>query len=130
MGWPDLERDIKEEFANVAASDAMPVDDRTSAAAPRTVASSTGQPTVLDLSGEWDVLEVEDDKRYRATLDKTGNGPYTQHGGQFVTTKFTDHLWQGTWRQPGQRPRRGIRTPPLRGWDPSQRRLVVYARRH
>lgn len=69
--------------------------------APRIVASSTGQPTVLDLSGEWDVLEVEDDKRYRATLDKTGNGPYTQHGGQFVTTKFTDRLWQGTWRQPG-----------------------------
>jgi hypothetical protein len=77
VSWPDLERDIKEEFANVAASDAMPVDDRTSAVAPRTLASSTGQPTVLDLSGEWDVPEVEDDKRYQATLDKTGNGPYS-----------------------------------------------------
>jgi ketosteroid isomerase-like protein len=168
VGWPDLERDIKAEFANATAldlriselkvwskgdigwytmelaygrilgqgsdqqrtvlplretgvlerrdghwvllswhesfrsvSDAMPVDDRASAATPRTVASSTGQPTVLDLSGEWDILEVEDDKRYRATLDKTGNGPYTQHGGQFVTTKLADRLWQGTWQQPG-----------------------------
>ena len=35
------------------------------------------------------------------TLDKAGNGPYTQHGGQFVTTKYTDRLWQGTWQQPG-----------------------------
>jgi ketosteroid isomerase-like protein len=168
VGWPDLERDIKEEFANATAldlritelkvwskgdigwytmelaygrilghgpdqqrtvlplretgvlerrdgqwillswhesfrsvNDAMPVDDRTSAATPRTVASSTDQSTPLDVSGEWDILEVEDDKRYRATLDKTGNGPYTQHGGQFVTTKLADRLWQGTWQQPG-----------------------------
>jgi len=168
VGWPDLERDIKEEFANVAAldlriselkvwskgdigwytmelaygrilgqgpdqqravlplretgvlerrngqwvllswhesfrnvSDAMPVDDRLNAAAPRTVASSVGQPVVLDLSGEWDILEVEDDKRYKATLDKAGNGLYTQHGGRFVTTKYADRLWQGTWQQPG-----------------------------
>ena len=168
VGWPELERDIKAEFANATAldlriselkvwskgdigwytmelaygriigqgpdekrtvlplretgvlerrnghwvllswhesfrsvSDAMPVDNRTNAAAPHTVASSTGQSTVVDLSGEWDILEVEDDKRYRATLDKTGNGPYTQHGGQFLTTKFSDHLWQGTWQQPG-----------------------------
>lgn len=168
VGWPDLERDIKDEFANATAldlriselfvwskgdigwytmelaygrvlghgpdqqrtvlplretgvlerrngqwillswhesfrsvSDVMPIDDRASTAAPRTVASSTGNNTVIDLSGEWDILEVEDDKRYRATLDKTGNGPYTQHGGQFVTTKFTDRLWQGTWQQPG-----------------------------
>lgn len=168
VGWPELERDIKAEFANATAldlriselkvwskgdigwytmelaygrilgqepdqqrtvlplretgvlerrnghwvllswhesfrsvSDAMPVDNRTNAAAPHTVASSTTQSTVIDLSGEWDILEVEDDKRYRATLDKAGNGPYTQHGGQFVTTKFADHLWQGTWQQPG-----------------------------
>jgi ketosteroid isomerase-like protein len=168
VGWSDLERDIKEEFAKVAALDlpiselkvwsngdigwytmeldyvrilgqgldqqrtalplretgvlerrngqwlllswheslrnasgAMPVDDRTEAAAPRTVASSVGQPVVLDLSGEWEILEVEDDKRYKATLDKAGNGPYTQHGGRFVTTKYADRLWQGTWQQPG-----------------------------
>ncbi|MCX5723553.1 MAG: hypothetical protein NTX84_03340 [Nitrospirae bacterium] len=54
-----------------------------------------------DLSGEWEILEVEDDKRYKATLDKTGNGPYTQQGGQFVTSKYADRLWQGTWHQPG-----------------------------
>lgn len=168
VGWPDLERDIKEEFAKVAtldlpiselkvwskgdigwytmeldyvrilgqgpdqqravlplretgvlerrngqwvllswheslrnASGAMPVDDRLNAAAPRIVASSTGQSVVPDLSGEWEILEVEDDKRYKATLDKTGNGPYTQHDGRFVTTKYADRLWQGTWQQPG-----------------------------
>ena len=53
------------------------------------------------MSGEWEILEVEDDKRYRATLDKAGNGPYTQHGGRFVTTQFANRLWQGTWQQPG-----------------------------
>lgn len=56
---------------------------------------------VADLSGEWEILEVEDDKRYKATLDKSGNGPYSQHGGHFTTTKFADRLWQGTWQQPG-----------------------------
>ena len=54
-----------------------------------------------DVSGEWDILEVEDEKRYKATLDKNGNGPYTQHGGRFTTTKIADRLWQGTWQQPG-----------------------------
>jgi SnoaL-like domain len=56
---------------------------------------------IPDLSGEWEILEVEDDKRYKATLDKAGNGPYTQHNGRFTTTKFVDRLWQGTWQQPG-----------------------------
>ena len=168
VGWPDLERDIKEEFAKVATLDlpiselkvwskgdigwytmeldyvrvlgqgpdqeravlplretgvlerrngqwvllswheslrnatgAMPVDDRLKTAAPRTVASSTGQPSVPDLSGEWDILEVEDNKSYKATLDKAGNGPYTQHDGRFVTAQYTDRLWQGTWYQTG-----------------------------
>lgn len=54
-----------------------------------------------DISGDWDILEVEDDKRYKATLDKNGNGPYTQHQGRFVTTKIENLLWQGTWHQPG-----------------------------
>jgi ketosteroid isomerase-like protein len=54
-----------------------------------------------DLSGEWDITETDNDKHYKATLDKAGNGPYTQHGGRFVTTKFADRLWQGTWQQPG-----------------------------
>ena len=63
--------------------------------------ASAATHAVPDLSGEWEVLEVEDDKRYRATLDKAGNGPYTQHGGRFVTTQFANRLWQGTWQQPG-----------------------------
>jgi len=57
-----------------------------------------------DLSGEWDIQEFEgigDDKHYKATLDKSGNGPYTQQDGRFVTTKFEDRLWQGTWHQTG-----------------------------
>ncbi|MDN5942387.1 MAG: nuclear transport factor 2 family protein [Nitrospira sp.] len=168
VGWPYLERDIKEEFAKVAALElpiselkvwskgdigwyameldyvrilgqgpdqqrtvlplretgvferrngqwillswhesfrnavgVSPVDNQLNVVAPRTVASSAGQPIVQDLSGEWDILEVEDDKTYKATLDKSGNGSYTQHGGRFVTTKFADRLWQGTWQQPG-----------------------------
>lgn len=62
---------------------------------------SNASTSIPDLSGEWEILEVEDDKRYKATLDKAGNGPYTQHGGRFTTTKFADRLWQGTWQQPG-----------------------------
>ncbi len=80
--------------------------------APSTVSAQSSQPvrplmiaasvsSAPDLSGDWEVLEVEDDKRYKATLDKAGNGPYTQHGGRFTTTTFTDRLWQGTWQQPG-----------------------------
>lgn len=57
-----------------------------------------GEP---DLSGEWDILEVEDNKTYKATLDKKGNGPYSQQGGRFVTTKFEDRAWHGTWHQTG-----------------------------
>ncbi len=57
--------------------------------------------SALDFSGEWEILEVEDNKTYKATLDRNGNGPYTQHGGRFVATKFADRLLQGTWHQPG-----------------------------
>ncbi len=82
---------------------ALPLLTPTSQAIPssdlRTVnAQSAATP---DLSGEWDIIEGDNDKRYRATLDRAGNGPYTQHGGRFVTTKFADRLWQGTWHQPG-----------------------------
>ncbi|HEX8749670.1 MAG TPA: nuclear transport factor 2 family protein [Nitrospira sp.] len=82
-----------ESFRNVGG--AMSLNERPQQRPVLTAASST------DLSGEWEILEVEDDKRYTATLDKSGNGPYTQHGGRFVTTKFSDRLWQGTWQQPG-----------------------------
>ncbi len=54
-----------------------------------------------NVSGEWGILEVEDERRYTATLDKNGNGPYTWQGGRFVTTKIENRLWQGTWHQPG-----------------------------
>ena len=62
---------------------------------------STHTPPATDLSGEWEILEVEDDKRYRATFDRSGNGPYTQHGGRFTTNQVMNRLWQGTWQQPG-----------------------------
>lgn len=65
------------------------------------LADTPKKSTPPSLSGEWDILEVEDDKRYRATLDRHGNGPYTNHGGRFTTTTITDRLWQGTWFQPG-----------------------------
>ncbi len=63
--------------------------------------SNAAAATTPDVSGEWDILEVEDEKHYKATLDKNGNGPYTQHGGRFITTKIADRLWEGTWQQPG-----------------------------
>jgi hypothetical protein len=74
---------------------------RPTTASPQHLVSNAQISSATDLSGEWDILEVEDDKRYKATLDKAGNGPYTQHGGRFVTTKYADRLWQGTWQQPG-----------------------------
>jgi len=88
-----------ESFRN--AGGAISINDRPSPLPSMTLASTSTVPTSTDLSGEWEILEVEDDKRYTATLDKAGNGPYTQHGGRFVTTKFLDRLWQGTWQQPG-----------------------------
>lgn len=78
-----------------------PSTSQSTAAPPHHLVGSSPLPPTPDLSGEWDIVEVEDDKRYKATLDKNGNGPYTQQGGRFVTTKFTDRLWQGTWHQPG-----------------------------
>lgn len=63
--------------------------------------SNPAASAMPDVSGDWDILEVEDEKRYKAMLDKNGNGPYTQHQGRFVTTKIENRLWQGTWHQPG-----------------------------
>jgi hypothetical protein len=78
-----------------------PLAQRPTTPSPQHLVSNAQLSSIPDVSGEWDILEVEDDKRYHATLDKTGNGPYTQHGGRFVTTKLADRLWQGTWQQPG-----------------------------
>jgi ketosteroid isomerase-like protein len=71
------------------------------AAAPQRLVSTQPPAAVQDLSGDWDVWEVEEERHYTATLDKSGNGPYTHQGGRFTTTKFSDRLWQGTWNQPG-----------------------------
>jgi hypothetical protein len=68
---------------------------------PHRPAGKADASSLPDISGEWEVLEVEDDKRYKATLDKYGNGPYTQHGGRFTTITIANRLWQGTWQQPG-----------------------------
>jgi hypothetical protein len=78
-----------------------PLAQRPPTPSPQHLASNAQLSSTPDLSGEWEILEVEDDKRYKATLDKAGNGPYTQHGGRFITTKYDDRLWQGTWQQPG-----------------------------
>jgi hypothetical protein len=83
------------------AGGAVALTDRMQLSASPALTSANSSAPAPDLSGEWDILEVEDDKRYKATLDKAGNGPYTQHGGRFTTTKFADRLWQGTWQQPG-----------------------------
>jgi hypothetical protein len=52
-----------------------------------------------DLSGEWEIRE--EDKSYRATLDRDGNGTYTWQEGVVRTTHNSEGLWQGTWVQRG-----------------------------
>ncbi len=69
--------------------------DSDGAPAARKISTSSETP---DLSGEWDI--EEEDKSYRATLDKTGNGKYTHKGGTLTTTGYANRLWQGTWQQP------------------------------
>jgi ketosteroid isomerase-like protein len=88
-----------ESFRNVGG--AIPVVDKSKSGGSMMRTATTGASTVPDLSGEWDILEIEDNKTYKATLDTSGNGPYTQQSGRFVTTKFEDRLWQGTWHQTG-----------------------------
>jgi hypothetical protein len=52
-----------------------------------------------DVSGEWDI--EEEDKSYRAVLDKQGNGNYSWQGGRIDTITIDDRKWLGTWRQTG-----------------------------
>ena len=66
----------------------------------RTAGFHEGVPDV-NLSGAWDITEVEDNKQYRATLDPKGNGGYTWQGGQIMTMRYEDRRWQGTWKQAG-----------------------------
>ena len=65
------------------------------AATAQKVSGTDGMP---DVSGEWEI--EEEDKTYRATLDKSGHGTYTHKGGTLTTTGYANRLWQGTWRQP------------------------------
>jgi hypothetical protein len=52
-----------------------------------------------DVSGEWDI--EEEDKSYRAVLDKQGNGQYSWQSGRIDTITIDDRKWLGTWRQTG-----------------------------
>jgi len=71
------------------------------------VPCTSGPPTgiagavvrIPDLSGEWEVQE--EDKSYKATLDRHGNGLYSWQSGRIVTTEIAGQMWQGTWRQSG-----------------------------
>ncbi len=65
------------------------------AASAQKVSGAEGMP---DVSGDWEI--EEEDKSYRATLDKSGNGTYTHKGGRLTTTGYANRLWQGTWKQP------------------------------
>lgn len=62
-------------------------------------AASSAVAEVPNLSGEWEIQE--DDKSYRASLDRNGNGTYSWQGGRITTTSIADRRWQGTWHQPG-----------------------------
>ena len=76
-------------------------------AVPDPVPCAVGQPTgtaglairIPDLSGEWEVQE--EDKSYKATLDRHGNGLYSWQSGRIVTTVIAGQKWQGTWQQAG-----------------------------
>ncbi len=53
----------------------------------------------VDLSGEW--LIQEEDKAYRASLDRNGNGTYTHEGGTLQATSFEHRTLLGRWQQTG-----------------------------
>ena len=96
----------------------------------RTTDNHTAVSNGIDLSGEWEVTEIEDNKKYVATLSAQGNGPYTWQGGQFSTTSYNDRRWQGTWKQTGNDREGGFEIVPLRRRHRSQGYLVVRPCRH
>lgn len=61
--------------------------------------SARNSDAAPDLSGEWEIQE--EDKSYQATLDASGNGPYTWQGGRITTIGIDDRKWVGRWEQPG-----------------------------
>ena len=81
------------ETAPLAVSDPVPC------AAARQTGTAGPVVWVPDLSGEWEVQE--EDKSYKATLDRRGNGLYSWQSGRVVTTVITGQKWQGTWQQSG-----------------------------
>ena len=68
---------------------------------PRTGGLQADATDRIGLGGKWEITEVDDNKRYIATLDAHGNGSYTWQGGDITTTDFHDRRWQGTWKQSG-----------------------------
>jgi hypothetical protein len=84
---------FRAEAAPLAVADPVPC-----ASEPQT---GTAGPAVRipDLSGEWEVQE--EDKSYKATLDRLGNGRYSWQTGRIVTTVLVGQKWQGTWHQSG-----------------------------
>jgi len=52
-----------------------PVAQHLTTPSPQHLLSNAHLSSIPDLRGEWAILDVEDDTRYHATLEKTGNGP-------------------------------------------------------
>lgn len=90
LSWHESSRSASE---GIAAADQGPV------VSVQITAGSAPASEGFDLSGEWEIQE--EDKSYRATLDRAGNGPYTHQNGRMATTSFADRKWQGTWHQTG-----------------------------
>jgi len=90
LGWHESSRSTSDGMAMAGPVRIVPVQE---------AAGSTRASEAPDLSGEWEIQE--EDKSYRAILDRTGNGPYTHQNGRIVTTSFAERSWQGTWHQTG-----------------------------
>ena len=78
-----------------------------------TASGTVHELETADLSGEWEI--EEEDKSYKATLDRSGNGSYTHQGGRLRTIEIAGRKWQGTWRQPGNDREGGFEVLPRKG---------------
>jgi hypothetical protein len=86
-----------ESFRN---ADALtPVADQVSYATVQNAGTGAQAYEMPELSGEWEVQE--EDKSYKATLDRHGNGRYSWKSGRIVTSVIAGQKWQGTWQQAG-----------------------------
>ncbi len=90
LGWHESSRSTSDRMAVADPVRILPV---------QASVGSTPASAAPDLSGEWEIQE--EDKSYRAMLDRAGNGPYTHQGGRIATTSFAVRSWQGTWHQTG-----------------------------